>query len=193
MIASKDGKTLIAWAPASETTQFSGFTAMRPYAAYKCANLTSAALDNCTEWGDYSLYGTNIVEMAVRGNVGRYVLADNTALKTLTVSGSEIPFGIAKGCTALATVNFTDKVTIVKQDAFAGCTSLKEIDLGTILAILEADCFKGSAIEKSPCRLPTPPVWPKACSKKETISLLSCPTNSWRLTKTPPDGNSSPS
>lgn len=148
MIASKDGKTLIAWAPASETTQFSGFTAMRPYAAYKCANLTSAALDNCTEWGDYSLYGTNIVEMAVRGNVGRYVLADNTALKTLTVSGSEIPFGIAKGCTALATVNFTDKVTIVKQDAFAGCTSLKEIDLGTILAILEADCFKGCAIEK---------------------------------------------
>lgn len=148
MIASKDGKTLIAWAPASETKEFNGFTALRPYAAYKCANLTSAVLDNCTEWGDYSLYGTNIAEMAVRGNVGRYVLADNTSLKTLTVSGSEVPFGIAKGCTALATVNFNDKITIVKQDAFAGCTGLKEIDLGTILAILEADCFKGSAIEK---------------------------------------------
>lgn len=148
MIASKDGKTLIAWAPASETKEFNGFTALRPYAAYKCANLTSAVLDNCTEWGDYSLYGTNIAEMAVRGNVGRYVLADDASLKTLTVSGSEVPFGIAKGCAALATVNFTDKVTIVKQDAFAGCTSLKEIDLGTILAILEADCFKGSAIEK---------------------------------------------
>ncbi len=148
MIASKDGKTLIAWAPASETKEFAGFTALRPYAAYKCANLTSAVLDNCTEWGDYSLYGTNIAEMAVRGTVGRYVLADNTSLKTLTVSGSEVPYGIAKGCSALATVNFTDKITIVKQDAFAGCTALKEIDLGTILAILEADCFKGSAIEK---------------------------------------------
>ncbi len=148
MIASKDGKTLIAWAPASEAKEFAGFTVLRPYAAYKCANLTSAVLDNCTEWGDYSLYGTNIAEMAVRGNVGRYVLADNASLKTLTVSGSEVPFGIAKGCAALTKVNFTDKITIVKQDAFAGCTALKEIDLGTILAILEADCFKGSGIEK---------------------------------------------
>lgn len=148
MIASKDGKTLVAWAPASETASFAGFTALRPYAAYKCANLTSADLGNCTEWGDYSLYGTNIAEMAVRGIVGRYVLAHNTSLKSLTVSGSEIPFGIAQNCTALDKVSFTDKVTIVKQDAFAGCTALKEIDLGTILAILEADCFKGSGIEK---------------------------------------------
>lgn len=148
MISSKDGKTLVAWAPASATTEIKGFTSLRPYAAYKCANLTTAVLDNCTEWGDYSLYGTNIAEIAVRGTVGRYVLADNASLKSLTVSGNEVPFGIAKGCAALAKVNFTDKVTIVKQDAFAGCTSLKEIDLGTILAILEADCFKGSGIEK---------------------------------------------
>lgn len=150
MISTFDGKTLVVLAPASPVTSIGGFTSLRPYAAYMCANLTaiSSTIAKCTDFGDYSLYGTNIEEMQISGTIGRYVLANNTSLKSLEIAGNEVPYGIAKGCTALQNVSFTDKITVVKQDAFAGCTALKEINLGTILAILEADCFNGSGIEK---------------------------------------------
>ncbi len=149
LLTNAAGDKLLAVAPASARTELNGaFTAVAPYAAYKAAGLKVVKLDACEDWGDYAFAGTGIEELNVHGTVGRYVAADCASLKSLSISGSEVPFGIASNCAALESVAFANKITTVKQDAFAGCTSLKSLDLGSILAIIEADAFKGAGIEE---------------------------------------------
>ena len=146
-IQSKDGETIICYAPKAAGTEFTGnFKTVAPYAFYK-SSLESITLPACNSLGDYALSETPITKLEVKGLVGRYVAKDCKSLKELTIGSPEVPFGIASGCAALEKVNFTKSTVVVKQDAFAGCTSLKSLDLGSILAILEADCFKGSGIE----------------------------------------------
>ncbi len=146
-IQSKDGETIVCYAPKAAGTEFTGnFKAVAPYAFYK-SSLESVTLPACNTLGDYALSETPITKLEVRGLVGRYVAKDCKALTELTVDCTEVPFGVVSGCEALEKVNFTKSTIVVKQDAFAGCTSLKSLDLGSVLAILEADCFKGSGIE----------------------------------------------
>ena len=146
-IQSKDGETILCYAPKAAGTEFTGnFKTVAPYAFYKSA-LESITLPACNSLGDYAMSETPIAKLEVKGLVGRYVAKDCKALKELTIGSAEVPFGIASGCEALEKVNFTKPTVVVKHDAFAGCTALKSLDLGSILAILEADCFKGSAIE----------------------------------------------
>ncbi len=147
-IASKDMTRLLCYAPMEPTAGFEqDFTEIAPYAFYGAKNLKSVVLNNCKNFGDYSMYGTGLTSVTLRGTVGRYVAAENKALETMTLETAEIPFGVASGCTALATVNLPEKVTVVKQDAFRGCTALKSLKLGNVLSILEADCFAESGIE----------------------------------------------
>lgn len=146
-IATADGKKLVVVAPGTPLTSLSGdFEELAGYAAYM-TGLENVDFPNCTVWGDYSLYGTKIKSLAVSGTVGRYVAANCANLESLTITGQEVPFGIAMSCPALTGVTLTEAVTSVKQDAFNGCTSLKTLDLGTLLSILEGDCFKGSGLE----------------------------------------------
>ena len=147
VLATKDGATVVAVAPASALTALTGnYTAIAPYAAYKAAKVTEVSLPACADWGDYAVSETGIKDLSVKGTVGRYVAANCAALKSLTIDGKEAPFGIAKNCTALDQVTFVKDINIVKQEAFAGATALKGLDLGKMLVILEADCFKGSGI-----------------------------------------------
>lgn len=148
ILASKDGKCLIAVAPMSTVTELSGaYEEITRYAAYNITGITKVNLPSCVKWGDYSLFGTGITELAVRGTVGRNVASDCASLAKITVSGQEIPEGIAANCSSLTEVVLNDPVTNVKARAFYNCTSLKEVNLGTILAIIEADAFTGSGIE----------------------------------------------
>lgn len=147
MVYTKDGATLIAFAPKCTATELTGnFTAVAPYAAYGAAGLKTISLPACQNWGDYSFAGTGVSTLAVAGVVGRYVAANCPELKTLTIGGSEVPYGIAANCPALAEVTFKDPITTVKQDAFNGCSALKALDLGNILAIIEADAFKAAGL-----------------------------------------------
>lgn len=147
MLQSKDGKTLVAVAPQSTLQEISGgYETLAPYALYGCKNVTKVNLPSCNNFGDYSLYGTGLTEVSLRGTVGRYVAAHNESLTTLTLATPEIPLGVAEGNTALTTVNLPEVITVVKQDAFKGCTALRALRLGGYLAILEADCFAGSGI-----------------------------------------------
>lgn len=148
-IQSKDGARLLSYAPKAAATTFTqDFVEIAPYAFYGAKNLTEIKLDKCVVFGDYSMYDTGLTAATLRGTVGRYVTAENAALATLSLETAEVPFGVASGCAALATVNLPEKVTVVKQDAFRGCVNLKNLKLGNILAILEADCFAQSGIER---------------------------------------------
>lgn len=147
-LATADGKHLLAIAPMANITELTGaYEEIAPYAAYNITGLKKVELPSCTKWGDYSFYGTGITEFAVRGTVGRNVAAACADLAKITISGQEIPEGIAANCSSLTQVVLSNPVTTVKARAFNNCTSLKEIDLGSILAIIEADAFTGSGIE----------------------------------------------
>lgn len=147
-LMSKDGETLLAYAPAATATEFKGdFKAVAPYAFYGAKNLTKIELPACTNWGDYSLYGSGIQALTIGGTVGRYVAANCPALAELTVNCSEIPTGIANNCPELAKVTLPEIVTIVRQDAFAGCPKVESLNLGSVLVILETDCFANSGIK----------------------------------------------
>ena len=148
-ITTKDGSTVMAYAPAAAATEFKGnFTAVAPYAFYGAKNLTSIDLPACTNWGDYALRGSGIKSLKVAGTVGRYLAADCAALEALTVDCAEVPMGIAYNCAALSDVQLLRPLTIVRQDAFNGCTKVEKLDLGKILAILETDCFANSGLKE---------------------------------------------
>lgn len=147
LLQSKDGKRLVAFAPASTETALSGsYVELAPYALYGAKNLTSVDFPQCTVYGDYSMYGAGLTSASLRGTIGRYVTAQNLALTSLSLDTPEVPLGVAEGNTAMTDVTLPTVVTVVKQEAFKGCTSLTSLDLGGYLAILEADCFSNSGI-----------------------------------------------
>lgn len=148
-VISADGTTLLLYAVAHPNTELTGdYTSIAANAANGAKNLTKINLPSCQNWGDYSVAGTSVSEMSFAGTVGRYVASGCPELTKLTIAGKEVPFGIAANDAKLAEVQFVDRITIVKQEAFLNCTSLKSLDLGPILSILEADAFQGSSIEQ---------------------------------------------
>ena len=147
ILSSADDKVLYAFAPASAETAIAGtYTEIKPYAAYKAANVTTVSLSSCQTWGDYALSGTAIEAFEVQGKIGRFVASACPALKKLTIHGAVVPQGIAYNDAALSEVVFTEDITTIKPQAFDGCAALKELNLGKTLAILEADVFANSGI-----------------------------------------------
>ena len=149
VVTTIDGATALAYPVASANASVvdAEITKVGAYTFQNATNLTTITLDNCVDFGDYSLANTSVEALAVKGTVGRYVAANNAKLKSLTVTGAEVPVGIAQNCAALETFVATQDILTVKQDAFAGTTSLKEINLGKLLCILEAGAFSNSGVE----------------------------------------------
>lgn len=148
-----DGTKVLAYPSANANTSIvdTEVTALGAYAFNGAKNLTEITLDNCNNFGDYSLANSGIVSAKLRGTVGRYVLQGCTSLNevelTIDPIKKEIPHGVVSGCTALTTFKTSDNILVLKQEAFANCTSLKEIDLGNLLCIMEADAFAGCGVE----------------------------------------------
>lgn len=149
VVTTIDGATALAYPVASANASVvdAEITKVGAYAFENATNLTTITLDNCVDFGDYSLSNTSVTELSVKGAVGRYVAAKNAKLIALTVDGTEVPVGIAQNCAALTTFTAVKDILTVKQDAFAGTTSLKEINLGGLLCILEAGAFSGCGVE----------------------------------------------
>lgn len=141
-IISKDGETILAYAPAAEGTVYATTAkTVAPYAFYRASKLEAIDVPEAMTIGDYAFCATAIKTLNVKGAIGRYIAKDCAALTELTVHTPEIPFGIAEGCANLEKVNLDDKITVVKQEAFKGCAKLAEINLGNILSIIEAGAF----------------------------------------------------
>lgn len=149
VVTTIDGATALAYPVASANASVvdAEITKVGAYTFQNATNLTTITLDNCADFGDYSLANTSVEALAVKGAVGRYVAADNAKLKSLTVTGSEVPVGVAQNCAALETFVATQAILTVKQDAFAGTTALKELNLGNLLCILEAGAFANCGVE----------------------------------------------
>lgn len=149
VVTTIDGTIALAYPVASANASLvdAEITKIGAYTFQNATNLTTITLDNCVNYGDYSLSNTGAETLAVKGTVGRYVAANNAKLTSLSIDCNEVPVGIAQNCTALATYTSAQNVLVVKQDAFAGTTSLKEINLGGLLCILEAGAFANSGVE----------------------------------------------
>ena len=149
-VATIDGTKLLLYPVAAPATSFvdNGASAIGAYTFFGAKNLTSISLNGCYNFGDCSLAETAIEEATVQGTVGRNVLENCTSLKKINLAtGLAVPFGLAKGCSALTEFTSTYDVMTINDEAFAGCTSLKELDLGGYLTIIGADAFKGCGVE----------------------------------------------
>lgn len=149
VVTTIDGAIALAYPVASANASVvdAEITKVGAYTFENATNLTTITLDNCVDFGDYSLSNTSVASLSVKGAVGRYVAAKNAKLTALTVDGTEVPVGIAQNCAALTTFTAVKDILTVKQDAFAGTSSLKEINLGGLLCILEAGAFTGCGVE----------------------------------------------
>lgn len=149
-IVTIDDTKVMAYPAAATATAYIDATAttIAAHAFYGAKNLTEIKIDNCTNFGDYSLAGTSIAKMNLRNTIGRYVLQNCTSLTEVTLeNGKEIPFGVCQGCTALTSFVCNEDPLTVKQEAFAECSSLKTLNLGGLLCILETDAFRGCGVE----------------------------------------------
>lgn len=148
-----DGTKVLAYPAANANTSVvdAEVTTLGAYAFNGAKNLTEITLDNCNNFGDYSLANSGILSAKLRGTVGRYVLQGCTSLKNVELTidpvKKEIPHGVVSGCTSLETFTTSDNILVLKQEAFAGCSSLKEINLGNLLCIMEADAFANCGVE----------------------------------------------
>ena len=149
VVTTIDGATALAYPVASTNAAVvdAEITKIGAYTFQNATNLATITLENCVDFGDYSLANTGVETLAVKGTVGRYVAANNAKLKSLSIDCKEIPVGIAQNCVALESFASAQDVLVVKQDAFAGATSLKEINLGGLLCILEAGAFSNCGVE----------------------------------------------
>ncbi len=149
VVTTIDGATALAYPVASTNAAVvdAEITKIGAYTFQNATNLATITLENCVDFGDYSLANTGVETLAVKGTVGRYVAANNAKLKSLSIDCKEIPVGIAQNCVALESFASAQDVLVVKQDAFAGATALKEINLGGLLCILEAGAFSNCGVE----------------------------------------------
>ena len=149
VVTTIDGATALAYPVASTNAAVvdAEITKIGAYTFQNATNLATITLENCADFGDYSLANTGVETLAVKGTVGRYVAANNAKLKSLSIDCKEIPVGIAQNCVALESFASAQDVLVVKQDAFAGATALKEINLGGLLCILEAGAFSNCGVE----------------------------------------------
>ncbi len=147
-IATKDGSTVLVYAPAADGADFSGdYTTVESYAFYGATKLQNVSLPKCQNWGDYAFYGSGIKELTVRGTMGRYIAANCPALASVTVDSGEVPVGIAANCAELTDLVLPRPVAVIRQDALKNCAKVTNLDLGSILSILETDCFTGAGIK----------------------------------------------
>ncbi|MBP5688243.1 MAG: leucine-rich repeat protein [Muribaculaceae bacterium] len=113
-----------------------------------------------TEIGTYGFYRAAIKEFTYKGgmtvNANAFLESELETLNT-EEGAREIPKNLCLNCTKLTTVNISNTVTNMFQDAFAGCTALKHMDLGANINYME----KGSVpatIESLTVRNVVPPV-----------------------------------
>ena len=121
---------------------------------------TDVNLASLVEIGNFGFYRAAIKEFTYKAgmivNPNAFLESDLETLNT-EEGAREIPQNLCANCTKLTTVNISNTVTNMFQDAFAGCTALKHMDLGANINYME----KGSVpatIESLTVRNVVPPV-----------------------------------
>jgi len=124
------------------------------------APFTDVNFEALNEIGNYGFYRAAIKEFTYKGgmivNPNAFLESDLEILNT-EEGAREIPQNLCANCTKLHTVNISNTVTNMFQDAFAGCTALKHMELGANINYMEKGSVP-STIESLTVRNVVPPV-----------------------------------
>lgn len=147
ILETRDGKTLVQVAAASEFSTISGdYTKVAWGALWWCYYVKKLDLPCCTEYEDYALMASGVEEVTLRGKLGKGILKDCMWLKKLRVESATIPEELAIYCRWLEDVEFSDSVTVIGREAFLGTESLKKVSLGSNITMLGDWCFVRSGL-----------------------------------------------
>ncbi len=136
---SKDGRTLIKYAPANPATTFTvpdGVTAVRREAFRQAVALESVVFpEGVVSVGQGAFYDCWALRSVVFPDsvteLGKFLFEYCRALESVTLPAGlkEIPDGMFFGCGPLRSVNIPAGVTRIGKKSFSGCYSLQEIIL----------------------------------------------------------------
>ena len=134
----KDGKTLVRYAPGKTATSFvipAGVTRIGKYAFCGCDLLTSVTFaegSQCT-------------------SIGNYAFENCTSLTSVTIGDSVTSIGAYAfyRCSSLTSVTIGDSVTIIGYDAFAYCSSLTSVTIPTSVTSIGSNAFRDCSSLKS--------------------------------------------
>ena len=144
---SKDGKTLLWYAPGRKDTSFTvpdGVTEIGERAFWRIPCLEDVTiLEGVTVIGEQAFYECPALEsVAIPDTVleMKYgAFCKCTSLKSVVIPGGSVGGCAFYGCSSLSSVTVADGVTSFGNDAFSACTSLAEITIPATLTTL-GDC-----------------------------------------------------
>lgn len=169
---SKDGTTLLQYAPGKTNTSFSifdGVVSIGKYAFLNCKNLTSLVIpDSVTSVGNYALSGCNSLTniyiedivawnniSGLSGIMSHGANEKNLYLKNKLLTDLVIPDGVTsigydafRGCSSLTSVTIPNSVTSIKDSAFRGCSGLTSVTIPKSVTEIDQGAFINTGITK---------------------------------------------
>ena len=144
---SKDGKTLLWYAPGRKDTSFTvpdGVTEIGERAFWRIPRLVDVTIpEGVTVIGEQAFYECPAIEsVAIPDTVLEMeygAFCKCTSLKSVVIPGGSVGGCAFYGCSSLSSVTVADGVTSFGNDAFSACTSLAEITIPATLTTL-GDC-----------------------------------------------------
>ena len=126
----KDGKTLVYYAPGKTQTSFAipnSVTTIGKYAFSGCTGLTNISIPNSVTM------------------IGKYAFKGCKGLTNISISNSvtTIGNGAFSLCTGLTNVSIPNSVTTIGEDAFSGCTGLTSISISNSVTTIGKSAFGG--------------------------------------------------
>ena len=113
-----------------------GVTCIKPYAFFRCYNLTSIIIPNSvSRIGDYAFEGcTSLTSITIPDSVtkiGNFAFGFCENLTSITIPNGVTSIGdyAFEGCTSLTSITIPDSVTKIGDSAFSCCTSLANITI----------------------------------------------------------------
>ncbi len=153
ILYTKDGSTLLRYAPASSRENFvipDNVTTISYYAFAYAKNLASITIGEGVASIGMSAFSecTRLQRVTIPDNVswlGHNAFSGCTNLERveLSIGISAILSGLFEGCTKLTYVEIPDSITYIGNDAFADCKSLMRIEIPNGVSEIQRSAFSG--------------------------------------------------
>lgn len=121
---------------------FKGFTELNTVKVFDGVQLSASAFEGCGALAKVT------GKVNVTGAVNAFKMTNNTTLKSIEITGTDIPNGAFTNCKALATVKVNGAQvapTSVGESAFEGCTAIKYMGLADVKTLGKA-AFKNAGL-----------------------------------------------
>ena len=150
---SKDGKTLLLYAPGRKEAHFSiqgGTASIQSWAFEGNEHLEDITIpDSVTKIGTGAFYSCKqlksiIIPSGVR-SIDRRAFSKCSLLGSVTFAGDIMSIGADAfaDCSALEAINIPSSIIVIESEVFYGCTSLKSVSLPGSITRIGTDAFNG--------------------------------------------------